>query len=346
MQYSQLLALAGCVTGSLAAYEVVQEYTSENFFSEFTLFTEADPTNGFVTYVDQATAEAEGLISTENNAIYMGVDYANTVTDGGRHSVRVSSNAAWDQGLIIGDIQHMPGSICGTWPAFWTVGPDWPNNGEIDIIEGVHDQPANAVALHTAENCRITDNGNFLGEIKTPDCFVEAPDQDNNAGCGIGSNDTTSYGDGFNQVEGGVYAAEITSEAVSVWWFPRASIPADITAGTPDPSTWSTPMAQFQGECDIPSKIQQQSIIFDTTFCGDWAGSVWDVTPTCASKADSCEAYVADNPADFEDAYWLVNSIHVYVDGGNATLSTRDESQSLKRHASHHRANLHGRHHL
>ena len=22
---------------------------------------------------------------------------------------------------------------CGTWPAFWLVGPNWPNGGEIDV---------------------------------------------------------------------------------------------------------------------------------------------------------------------------------------------------------------------
>jgi hypothetical protein len=23
---------------------------------------------------------------------------------------------------------------CGTWPAFWMFGPDWPNGGEIDTL--------------------------------------------------------------------------------------------------------------------------------------------------------------------------------------------------------------------
>lgn len=143
----------------------------------------------------------------------------------------------------------------------WTLGPDWPSSGEIDIIEGVNDQDANAVALHTNEGCTISDNGNFLGEIATDNCDVNASDQDNNAGCSIGSNDTSTYGDGFNDVEGGVYATEITADAITVWFFARDSIPEDISSGTPDPSGWSTPQAQFQGDCDFASKFTTQSIV-------------------------------------------------------------------------------------
>jgi hypothetical protein len=34
----------------------------------------------------------------------------------------------------------------------WTLGPNWPSSGEIDIIEGVNSQKANSMALHTYVN--------------------------------------------------------------------------------------------------------------------------------------------------------------------------------------------------
>jgi hypothetical protein len=35
----------------------------------------------------------------------------------GRNSVRLVSKKSWTHGLFIADIAHMPGGICGTWPA-------------------------------------------------------------------------------------------------------------------------------------------------------------------------------------------------------------------------------------
>ena len=80
-------------------------------------FQGGDPTNGYVQYVDQGTAQANGLIAAQGSQTYIGVDHTNVASGSGRRSVRLSSNQAYDEGLIILDLAHMPGSICGTWPA-------------------------------------------------------------------------------------------------------------------------------------------------------------------------------------------------------------------------------------
>jgi hypothetical protein len=55
----------------------------------------------------------------------------------GRSSVRISSKKSWGTGsLVVVDLAHVPGGQCGTWPAMWLLGPNWPWGGEIDIIEG------------------------------------------------------------------------------------------------------------------------------------------------------------------------------------------------------------------
>lgn len=35
----------------------------------------------------------------------------------GRPSVRIASKRAFTHGLFIGDFEHIPAGICGTWPA-------------------------------------------------------------------------------------------------------------------------------------------------------------------------------------------------------------------------------------
>lgn len=128
----------------------------------------------------------------------------------------------------------------------------------MDIIEGIHDQTTNTAALHTSDGCDITDNGKFSGTIDGSDC---AASESADGGCGISSSDTKTYGVGFNDVNGGVYATEINADAVTIWFFPRSSIPSDITSGSPNPDNWSTPMAQFQGNCDIATHIKNQKIV-------------------------------------------------------------------------------------
>lgn len=143
----------------------------------------------------------------------------------------------------------------------WLVGPDWPNQGEIDIIEGVNDGAHNAMTLHTSDGCSIIDDGHFTGTLGTTNCYVNAPGQSANSGCDIQNQDTQSYGNGFNAISGGVIATEWTGSDITIWFFPRGTTPADITAGNPNPATWKEPVAQFQGNCDIDSRFKNQQIV-------------------------------------------------------------------------------------
>jgi len=66
----------------------------------------------------------------------------NPNVDVGRDSVRITSKQAWGTGsLVVVDLAHVPGGQCGSWPAMWMLGPNWPYNGEIDIIEGLSSLP-------------------------------------------------------------------------------------------------------------------------------------------------------------------------------------------------------------
>jgi hypothetical protein len=256
-----------------ATYSIGDTYNTSNFFSEFSFFTASDPTGGFVDYSSAVSANISSLAGYSNGAVYLGVDHTTENPTGGRGSVRVTSNKAYTQGLFVADIAHMPGGICGVWPAFWTFGPNWPASGEIDIIEGVNQQTTDSITLHTASGCTMSSTGSLSSSSLTQaDCNAGNGDD----GCGFTTTNTQGYGAGFNAIGGGVYAMEWTSSAIEVFFFPRTSIPSDITSGSPDPSTWGTPVASFSGSgCDIDSHFSNHNIVFDTTFCGQWAGSVW-----------------------------------------------------------------------
>jgi uncharacterized membrane protein YgcG len=313
-----ITTLAFLTAAVTATYTIEDDYASSSFASMFDFFTYDDPTHGYVNYIDQASAESSGLYKIQNGAVYMGVDSTNTASGRGRDSIRISSKKSYNHGLIILDLAHMPAGACGTWPAFWLVGPNWPYSGEVDIIEGVGGQTANNMAVHTDAGCTITNTGAFSGHLETSDCDVNAANQGNNVGCSIRSGDSSSFGAGFNSQGGGVYATEWNSDEVSIWFFPRGAIPSDITSGNPDPTGWGLPQGQFTGGCDIDDKIKNQQIVFDVTFCGDWAGGVWSQDTTCAPQASTCQAFVQNNPGAFKDTYWLVNSLKVYTDNGNA----------------------------
>lgn len=119
-------------TTGWAQYTLADDYLADgNFFDLFTFWDTADPTEGFVAYQDYQTANNTGLISSSTSNVQMRVDSSN-VTANGRPSVRITSDKSYESGLFVIDVEHLP-TGCGTWPAFWLVGPDWPNQGEIGM---------------------------------------------------------------------------------------------------------------------------------------------------------------------------------------------------------------------
>ncbi len=85
-------------------------------------------------------------------------------------------------------------------------------------------------------------------------------------------------------------------------------------------------MANFPStDCNPMEFFKDHYNIFDTTFCGDWAGadSVWNYAgyagqdQSCAALTgySSCSDYVLNNGNAFNDAYWEV----AYVKYFNST---------------------------
>lgn len=275
---SSLLLAAGRLAAA-ATYTLEDSYTTSNFFDSFDFYTGADPTNGFVDYQSDSAASASGLAGYTNGAVYLGADHTTQNPSGGRASTRVSSKKSYTHMLLLADLSHMPAG-CGTWPALWSFGPDWPSSGEIDLLEGVNSQASNEITLHTEEGCTMT-KGNAIAGTKmasnsnSADCGAG----NGNTGCPQTTEATNNYGEGLNAAGGGVYAMEWTSEKISVWWFPRNGTVANQLSGAAqasvDVDSFGEPTASFVGGsgCDVDSYFKNHNIIIDTTFCGDCKSS-------------------------------------------------------------------------
>lgn len=109
---------------------------------------------------------------------------------------------------------------------------------------------------------------------------------------------------------------EWTSQWIRVWFFPRSDVPSSIATSFPDISEFGIPMANFQGGCNIDNHFRNHTIIFDITFCGDWAGPTFGRYEGCPMTSNnawtSCNNFVANSPKSFANAYWDINSMRVF----------------------------------
>lgn len=297
------------------AYSLVHSYAGQALINGFNWVDHYDYSHGAVQYQNQSSAAALGLWSVDplTGSVRLGVDHTNIYDpSSGRPSIRLESKEAFNHGLFIADFSHMPPAQCGVWPAFWAYGPDWPNSGEVDMIEGVNTSPRNLISAHTNDGCMLGNAAQMAsGAVQSIDCSESA----GSVGCGYAPppSDETSYGESFNTAGGGIYAMQWDGDYIKVWHFDRRSIPRDIIAGKPEPGRWGRPEAVFGGpSCDVDSNFRDLSLVINIDFCGDWGNAVWE-PDGCSALGPSCAAYVAHNPAAFNNTYWEVNYINAYA---------------------------------
>ena len=136
------------------------------------------------------------------------VDSSTPNAPAGRNSVRIESKSKYDTGLFIFDILHTPYG-CGTWPALWlTDGSNWPENGEIDVVEATNGGTGgNEVTLHTTAGCSMNVKRKQTGSALYKTCGNSTH---SNSGCGV-QGDPSTYGQALNDQGGGVSTSELQS---------------------------------------------------------------------------------------------------------------------------------------
>ncbi|EPQ53437.1 hypothetical protein GLOTRDRAFT_116915 [Gloeophyllum trabeum ATCC 11539] len=319
--------------GAASAYDLVHDYSGESFFDGWDFYGSWDNlTLGDVWWLDRQDAMQQGLaqVNSAGRAVLKVDNSSNVAYNQKRNSVRITTQASYGVGsLWIIDLVHIPYG-CSVWPAFWTKGPLWPNDGEIDIIEAVNVMPNNQMALHTLPGCFHPGPGQPNVESGAPneadlDCSIAA-------GCVVAETKPNSFLTGFAEAGGGVWATQFDVSGVYIWFWSRPDVPASITHATAnssitDLSQWGAPSASYPASsCNITEFFTAQQLVLDITLCGNWAGIPPVYDPTCASQGPTGLCYndnvVGPGSPKYDNAYFEINYVRAYTTGGAVPTPT------------------------
>ncbi|TFL00746.1 glycoside hydrolase family 16 protein [Pterulicium gracile] len=317
---------AGLAVKQVEAYDLVREYSGIPFFDRWDFYGSWDNlTSGDVWWLNRDDAYSQRLayINDAGNAVLKVDNTGNVPFNEKRNSIRITSMDSYAVGsLWVIDLMHLPYG-CSVWPAFWTKGPNWPDDGEIDIIEGINLQANNQMALHTTPGCMHTTPPNQMGVSGELDCSTPA-------GCVVGERFPNSYGPGFGENGGGVWATQFDVSGIFIWYWSRKDVPKSIQQATSksslDVSDFGPPSASYIADaCNITEFFSPQNIVIDITLCGIWASLQNFYAPQCASAGETGLCYndnVVGDGSNYDNAYFEISYLRAYTTGGVAPTPT------------------------
>ncbi|KII86313.1 glycoside hydrolase family 16 protein [Plicaturopsis crispa FD-325 SS-3] len=335
MKFGRLLTLLGaaCLHSTLtdhrvSAYDLVRDYSGASFFDRWAFYGSWDNlTDGDVNFLDHDDATSQRLAYTNDagNAIIKVDNTSNVAFNNKRNSIRITSNDFYDLGsLWIIDANHIPYG-CGTWPSIWSAAlQTWPIGGEIDIIEAINLMSNNQMALHTTQGCTKTTPPNQTGRSGQGDCSQ-------GSGCVVSETKPNSWGSGFAQAGGGVFAAQFDVAGIYMWFWSRPDVPASIKNSTStsgiDISDWGSPSGAWPtSSCNITEFFTAQQLVIDITLCGVWAGVPASYNATCANHGSTGQCYadtvVGPGSPAMDNAYFELPFIRAYTTTAAAPSST------------------------
>ncbi|GJJ06871.1 hypothetical protein Clacol_001067 [Clathrus columnatus] len=204
-------------------------------------------------------------------------------------------------------------------------GTMWPNDGEIDIVEGVNLMGQNQMAVHTLPGCFHDTPPDQLG-FSNSNSNCSTP-----AGCTVlDTTNQASFGQSFAQAGGGVWAAQFDIAGI------LTNLPQNLqssgASNSLDISSWGSPVASYPSTmCNITEFFGPQQLVIDITLCGDWAGLPQVYPETCANEppnnpsppnpprtGPTCYPDNVPGPGSprFDQAYFEISYIRAYTTNG------------------------------
>ncbi|GAA6061807.1 hypothetical protein JCM10212_004863 [Sporobolomyces blumeae] len=333
------LLLASAPLGANAAYDILKSYSGQTFFDDWSFYGHYDNlTNGDAIFVNQSASGSLAYINDAGNAIIK-VSQDEVVYNNKRDTVRIQSQDAYDIGsLWVYDAVHVPYG-CSVWGAMWSQAAQWPQGGEIDTYESVNLQTNNQMALHTTDGCTAVNASSsvaFDGTLTYANCNK---DVNSNSGCTAVDPNANSDGEAFAAAGGGMWATELSTDGVKIWFFTRSAVPTDLSSNSSsiDPTSWGNPTFFVPtSSCDTSKYFAAQHLVIDITLCGDWAGNNQTLAQTgCALTTEPlCYTQYVLNSSNYDNAYFEIPSVRVYKDPSVASTSSSSSSSSGKNSTS------------